>query len=70
MSEELPIGTVVELKDKNGEYLIIGRNVKKGEEKYDYSCVTYPYGYVENEDFIYVQEEDVISIVFLGDINT
>jgi len=65
----LPLGTVVRVKDKKERYLIVGRHVKKNNLKYDYVCLVYPYGYHDFADFLYINDEEVTSMYFLGDIN-
>lgn len=75
MKELLPIGSVVssdivetDLKGYN-KYVIIGNNVKYDNKDFDYVCVKYPIGYVDEMNFFYINDADIISLVSLGDIN-
>ena len=65
----LPLGTVVRVKDKKEKYVIVGRRVIKDDKKYDYLCLTYPYGFNDLTDFLYINDEEVTSMYFLGNIN-
>lgn len=67
MNNLLPIGSVIKIRESYDKYIIIGRI--KQQENYEYVCVTYPYGYLDIKDFIYIKPEKVDSLVFLGDIN-
>ena len=67
MNDLLPIGTVIKIKESYDKFIIIGRILEQ--DKYEYVCVMYPYGYLDSKDFIYIKQDDVNSIVFLGDIN-
>lgn len=68
MKDLLPIGSVIELIDKNEKdyYIIIGRR-RKETDKYDYTCVKYPYGFVDK--LYYINDSDIKNIVHFGDIN-
>ena len=75
MKELLPIGSVVssdivktELKGYN-KYVIIGRSVKCDYKDFDYLCVKYPFGFIDEMRFFYINESDITSLIFLGDIN-
>ena len=65
----LPLGTVVRVKDKKERYVILGRHVENNKIRYDYLCLVYPYGYHDNSEFLYINDSDVTSMYFLGDIN-
>ena len=65
----LPLGTVIRVKEKKERYVIIGRRVIKDDKNYDYLCVTYPYGFNDLIDFLYINDEEVTSMYFLGNIN-
>ncbi len=69
MKKKLPMGTLIEIKNKTDKYLIVGKNIKKDEVIFDYLCVKYPYGFVKGEKNICVNDEDITYIVCLGDIN-
>ncbi len=63
----LPIGSVINIKDNKDRFIIIGH--LKNNDSYVYVCVKYPYGYVEAIDFNYITNDEIESLVFLGDIN-
>ena len=50
-------------------YVILGRHVENNKIRYDYLCLVYPYGYHDNSEFLYINDSDVTSMYFLGDIN-
>ena len=68
MKEMLPIGSVIEI-GSTAKYLIVGKNVKHENKSYDYVCLNYPFGYVQNMDFKYINNDEVTTLDFLGDIN-
>ena len=65
----LPIGSVIKINNKEGKYVITSKNVYLDNNKYDYACLLYPFGYIGNEDFIYINKEDVYLVYHLGNIN-
>ncbi len=65
----LPLGTVVRVKDKKERYVIVGRHVKNNNTNYDYACLIYPYGYYDFAEFLYINDDQVTSMYYLGDIN-
>jgi len=70
MRKLLPIGSVIEINDKKEWYIIVGKMIRPSKETYyDYMCVNYPYGYIEGKEFNFFNDEDIKSIIFLGDIN-
>ncbi len=68
MKDLLPIGSVIELIDKKEKdyYIIIGKK-RKETDKYDYTCVKYPYGFTDI--LYYINDSNIKNIVHLGDIN-
>ena len=66
----LPIGTVVKVKNGEGELMIIGRaqlfNQNGTIGYFDYSSVGYPQGIVSASEFFFFNDEDVDEIVFEG----
>jgi hypothetical protein len=69
MDNSLPVGSVVRVKNRKGKYVIIGKNIRVDNKKYDYICVNYPYGYLRGLYFNYFNHNELVSMVFLGDIN-
>ena len=69
MDKDLPIGSVVRVKEKSEKYIIVGKNVDFNNSKYDYMCAVYPYGYSKEKEFSYFNHNELVSLVFLGDIN-
>lgn len=65
----LPLGTIVRVKDRKEKFIIVGTKVKKNNKRYDYLCLAYPVGYHDNSEFLFIDDEDVTSMYFLGDIN-
>lgn len=65
----LPLGSVIEIRNSKEKYVIIGRKVIKDKKTFDYLCVTYPYGFFQDGDFLYFNEKEVVSLCFLGNIN-
>ena len=68
MKEMLPIGSVIET-GSNIKYIIVGKNIKYEDKSYDYVCLNYPFGYVQDIDFKYINNNEVVILDFLGDIN-
>lgn len=69
MSNKLPVGSIIRIKNKKQKYLIIGKNIKNKDIIYDYMCEEYPYGILLGRNSFYYQDEDVKSLCFLGNIN-
>lgn len=73
MKDILPIGSIIEIntidKKDNNKYFIVGRNIKHNDKLYDYVCLKYPFGYVQNMDFTYINDQEVKYLHHLGDIN-
>ncbi|MBR2827866.1 MAG: DUF4176 domain-containing protein [Bacilli bacterium] len=70
MNKLLPVGTLIKVNNKSEKYLIIGKRITKLENDiYDYMCVPYPYGYVENVECLFFNDEDVVSYIYLGNMN-
>ena len=75
----LPIGTVIKVHNNIKKYIIMGTFCKVDNKMFTYYCCMYPYGLildngeineeVKNYD-IYINQEDINEIVFLGNINS
>lgn len=75
----LPIGTVIKVRNNIKKYIIMGTFCKVDNKMFTYYCCMYPYGLildngeineeVKNYD-IYINQEDINEIVFLGNINS
>jgi len=66
-----PIGTVVQVKDSNLQYVIIGYNYKKNNKIYDYLSVVHPVGityFDKNVDFnaVSFNQEDIDKVYAIG----
>ena len=73
MFDLIPIGSIVELKDKR-EVMIIGYNPNKvnESEQFDY-IICMPSGFdkvkeklVLNKDYFYIKKEDITNIIYIG----
>jgi hypothetical protein len=69
MNNYLPIGSVIVIKGKKEQYLIIGKNAIHNKKSYDYVCVRYPYGFYEDCTFTYVNDDEILYLDFLGNVN-
>lgn len=69
MNSLLPVGSVIEMKDDDKKYIIVGHARKVKDFDYDYICVVYPYGFFDLIDCFYFYDKDVSNVVFLGDMN-
>lgn len=69
MSKYLPIGSIVQIKNKKEKYIILGTNIISNKKKYDYIAAYYPFGFVIEINCINFNNADISSICFLGDIN-
>lgn len=69
MRDRLPLGSAIRLENKSSIYVIVGTNISINEKRYDYLCVTYPYGWINEEKPLYINDDEVKAIVHLGDIN-
>ena len=67
--EKLPLGTIVKLVGRDDKYVIAGLNVNNNEYSFDYLCLRFPLGYFENTNYVFVNDDSVESVCFLGDIN-
>jgi hypothetical protein len=65
----LPVGTIVTIKSDKGKYIISGKNLKIDDSFYDYSLLKYPKGYNDKSKFIYLNDEDLDEVIYLGNIN-
>lgn len=63
----LPIGTVVRLKDGNKDMMIVGV-LQEGNknERYDYTAVTYPEGFIDPRLRIVFNQADIGEVVCFG----
>ena len=68
-NEILSLGSVIRVKNKKEKYVIIGKHVIKDEKKYDYLCIPYPSGFHDFSEFLYINDDEVTSLYFLGNIN-
>ena len=63
----LSLGTVVKLKDSNGDYLIIGRGVLGADKNmYDYCAVACPFGFSSPDQMIMFSTETIDEVVHQG----
>ena len=69
MRQLLPLGSAIRMENKDGIYIIVGKKININDKTYDYMCVTYPYGWINEEKPYYMNDEEVKTIVHLGDIN-
>ncbi len=70
MNSVLPVGSVITIKDKSDKYIIIGKNIETPDNKYDYCCVVYPYGFlIDKQSLYYFNDTDVKELVINGNIN-
>lgn len=65
----LPIGSVVKLKDAGKHVMISGILMENGGVKFDYICVPYPEGYIDQNRMFLFNHEDIDQVLFLGYIN-
>ena len=74
MEDLLPVGSIVELKDKR-RLMIIGYLPSKPNDKelYDYMCCNSLIGIrkpkedlKENQDYYYINQEDIESVLYIG----
>ena len=65
-NSELPLGTVVKIKNNNNLLVIIGYNDIIKNKLQGYYSVVYPIGTTTGEDFIEFNDQEVNKIVFLG----
>ena len=66
VSNLLPIGSVITVKDANKKMMIIGILQKSKEERYDYMAVLYPEGYLTQKQIYLFNHEDIQEVHFLG----
>ncbi len=69
MLELAPLGSLIRVKNTKKKYIIVGKLITIDKTTYDYACVEYPFGFAENVEFTYFNNDDVIAIGFMGDIN-
>ena len=69
MNHKLPVGSIITIRNKEDKYFIVGKNIEKDSIKYDYMCSKYPYGWIENSNFYFFNDEEVDRLYFLGNIN-
>ena len=62
--EDLTIGTIIELKNKE-QYMIIGYNPKDDNQEYDYACCKHPEGLLLG-GIKPLNNEDVYKVIFNG----
>ncbi len=72
MRQHLPIGTVVNVKQSDQNFMIVSQfplTVSDGEEGYfDFGAVCLPYGLTDTKLF-YFNKEDISKLVFVGYID-
>ncbi len=72
LSDYLPIGSIIKIKDKDALYMIYnyGGVIKKNNKRkeIDYWCVSYPLGFVGNEsnEEIAITHDEIDKIIFVG----
>lgn len=70
MSSPLPIGSVVQIKNKKEKHIIIGKNITKDDNVYSYCCVVYPYGFlIDKQSLYYFNDEEIEEVIFVGNTN-
>ena len=70
MTNLLPIGSVVRLKEATKSLMIIGtEQIDEDGQKYDYISCVYPEGYIDSETFFLFAHEDIEEVNFVGYIN-
>ena len=69
MNKDLPLGTVVKLKNENNKVMISGVYCRQGKKMYKYIGVLYPYGSMSEELVLYFNDEDIEEIIFIGNTN-
>ncbi len=62
----LPIGSIVNLKKQFRKTLIIGYDLKKESNTYEYVGCIYPEGYTKKEDLLLFNIDDIESIYYIG----
>ncbi len=65
----LPVGTIVTLVGKEGDYMITGKSLKIDGEFYHYSFLKYPEGYNKKATFLYLNDDAIEKVIHLGNIN-
>lgn len=69
--EVLPVGSVVKLKEAEKRVMITGvmQILTETDEKFDYTGVPYPEGFIGLESQVFFQHQDIESIFFMGFID-
>ena len=68
MTEYLPLGSVITLKNGNKKLMIVGRaqvHVSSG-KKFDYSSCLWPEGMIDSKSFYLFNQEDIDKIFYIG----
>lgn len=72
MRQQLPIGTVVNIKGSEQNFMIVSQfplTIKEGEKGYyDFGAVLLPHGLTDTKLF-YFNKEDIEKLIFLGYID-
>lgn len=66
----LPVGSVVELREANKKLTIIGILVNNNGAKFDYIAVLFPEGYIDPQYMYAFNHEDIEKVHFLGYMNS
>ena len=69
MKNNLPIGTIVKLKEDNSKTMIAGLYCHQNKKLYTYIGVKYPYGNLAEELVLYFNDDDIEDILFIGNLN-
>lgn len=66
ISNLLPIGSVVLVKEASNKMMIIGILQENEGKRYDYMAVLYPEGYLSKDHIFLFNHEDIDKVDFLG----
>lgn len=69
MEKYMPIGSVVKIKNSFNNYMLIGFNCEKGNERYDYLACEYPFGLDVNHQITAFNHDQIEKIFHIGFVN-
>lgn len=66
VKKNLPIGSIVSIKEKKIKFMIIGYYPIKEGKKYDYFGVTYPFGIIDTKKIYMFYAKDISNVFYRG----